>query len=103
MRLLVSSHIHIHNYHSVKKLIQTFKNIWSIEELRGKIIVTLTLIIIYRVGTHIVLPGIDPNKLGAVQSNTNNGLLGLFDTFAGGAFSHASIFALVVMPYISAS
>jgi len=88
----------------VKKLIQTIKNIWSIEELRGKIIVTLTLILIYRVGVHIVLPGIDPNKLQDVQSNaSNSGLLGLFDTFAGGAFSHASIFALGVMPYISAS
>jgi preprotein translocase subunit SecY len=87
----------------VKKLIQTIKNIWSIEELRTKIIVTLTLILIYRVGVHIVLPGIDPNKLTSTASSTNNGLLGLFDTFAGGAFSHASIFALGVMPYISAS
>jgi preprotein translocase subunit SecY len=87
----------------VKKLIQTIKNIWSIEELRTKIIVTLTLILIYRVGVHIVLPGIDPNKLSASAGSTNNGLLGLFDTFAGGAFSHASIFALGVMPYISAS
>src|SRR6478672_7328216 len=104
MRLLVCSDIHRYNYHSVKKLIQTIKNIWSIEELRGKIIVTLTLILIYRVGVHIVLPGIDPNKLQDVQSNaTNNGLLGLFDTFAGGAFARASIFALGVMPYISAS
>ncbi len=104
MRLLVYSNIYTYNYHSVKKLIQTIKNIWSIEELRGKIIVTLTLILIYRVGVHIVLPGIDPNKLQDVQSNaSSNGLLGLFDTFAGGAFSHASIFALGVMPYISAS
>ncbi|HXL56767.1 MAG TPA: preprotein translocase subunit SecY [Chitinophagaceae bacterium] len=88
----------------MKKLIQTIKNIWSIEELRGKIIVTLTLILIYRVGVHIVLPGIDPNKLVNVENNaSSNGLLGLFDTFAGGAFSHASIFALGVMPYISAS
>ncbi len=88
----------------MKKLFQTLKNIWSIEELRSKIIVTLTFILVYRVGTHIVLPGIDPNKLAAVQANTsNNGLLGLFDAFAGGAFSHASIFALGVMPYISAS
>src|SRR6476659_11171828 len=102
MRLLVYSNIHRYNYHSVKKLIQTIKNIWSIEELRGKIIVTLTLILIYRVGVHVVLPGIDPNKLTNV-GGTNNGLLGLFDTFAGGAFSHASIFALGVMPYISAS
>src|SRR6478672_13016750 len=102
MRLLVYSNIHRYNYYSVKKLIQTIKNIWSIEELRTKIIVTLTLILIYRVGVHVVLPGIDPNKLTNV-GGTNNGLLGLFDTFAGGAFSHASIFALGVMPYISAS
>jgi preprotein translocase subunit SecY len=86
----------------VKKLIQTFKNIWSIEELRSKIIVTLTLILVYRLGAHIVLPGIDPNKLTA-SASANSGLLGLFDTFAGGAFSQASIFALGVMPYISAS
>jgi len=88
----------------VKKLIQTLKNIWSIEELRNKIITTLALILVYRVGTHIVLPGLDPNKLDAAAASTSsNGLLGLFDTFAGGAFSHASIFALGVMPYISAS
>ena len=88
----------------MKKLIQTLKNIWSIEELRNKIITTLALILVYRIGTHIVLPGIDPNKLEAAAATTNkNGLLGLFDTFAGGAFSHASIFALGVMPYISAS
>jgi preprotein translocase subunit SecY len=88
----------------VKKFIQTIKNIWSIEELRNKIITTLALILVYRVGTHVVLPGLDPNKLEAAAANTsNNGLLGLFDTFAGGAFSHASIFALGVMPYISAS
>ncbi len=88
----------------MKKLIQTLKNIWSIEELRNKIIITLTFIFIYRLGAHVVLPGIDPNKLDAVAANTSsNGLLGLFDTFAGGAFARASIFALGVMPYISAS
>jgi preprotein translocase subunit SecY len=88
----------------VKKFIQTIKNIWSIEELRDKIVTTLVLILIYRVGVHIVLPGLDPNKLDqAAASAGSNGLLGLFDTFAGGAFSHASIFALGVMPYISAS
>jgi preprotein translocase subunit SecY len=88
----------------LKKLIQTLKNIWSIEELRNKIITTLALILVYRVGTHIVLPGLDPNKLDAAAASTNNnGLLGLFDAFAGGAFSHASILALGVMPYISAS
>jgi preprotein translocase subunit SecY len=88
----------------VKKFIQTLKNIWSIEELRNKIITTLALILVYRIGVHVVLPGLDPNKLeAAAQSTSNNGLLGLFDTFAGGAFAHASIFALGVMPYISAS
>jgi preprotein translocase subunit SecY len=87
----------------VKKLIQTLKNIWSIEELRSKILFTLLLIFIYRVGTHIVLPGIDPTALTQNMSKSNNGILGLIDTFAGGAFSQASIFALGIMPYISAS
>lgn len=88
----------------MKKLIQTFRNIWSIEELRNKIVITLSLILVYRIGAHVVLPGIDPNKLDAAQANTSsNGLLGLFDAFAGGAFSRASIMALGVMPYISAS
>jgi preprotein translocase subunit SecY len=85
----------------VKKFIQTIKNIWSIEELRSKILVTLLLIFVYRFGAHVVLPGIDPNKLNL--SGAKEGLLGLFDTFAGGSFSNASIFALGIMPYISAS
>jgi preprotein translocase subunit SecY len=88
----------------VKKFFQTLKNIWSIDELRNKIVVTLLFVLIYRLGTHIVLPGIDPNKIEAAsQSASSNGLLGLFDTFAGGAFSQASILALGIMPYISAS
>jgi preprotein translocase subunit SecY len=88
----------------VKKLVETLKNIWTIEELRNKIIVTLALVLTYRVGTHIVLPGIDPNKIEAAQSAAqSNGLLGIFDMFAGGAFSQASILALGIMPYISAS
>ncbi|HWI92529.1 MAG TPA: preprotein translocase subunit SecY [Flavisolibacter sp.] len=87
----------------MKKLFQTLKNIWSIEELRSKILFTLLLIFIYRVGTHIVLPGIDPTALSQNMSKSNNGILGLIDTFAGGAFSQASIFALGIMPYISAS
>ena len=88
----------------MKKLIRTLKNIWSIEELKSKIIVTLALVFTYRLGSHIVLPGLNPNLLAIAQANTsNNGLLGLFDTFAGGAFSHASILALGIMPYISAS
>jgi preprotein translocase subunit SecY len=87
----------------VKKLAQTLKNIWSIEELRSKILYTLLLILIYRVGTHITLPGIDPNKLEQFGKAATGGMLGLIDTFAGGAFSQASIFALGIMPYISAS
>lgn len=85
----------------MKKLFKTLKNIWSIEELRAKILFTLLLLFIYRVGTHIVLPGIDPTKLDLGSSKT--GILSLIDTFAGGAFSQASIFALGIMPYISAS
>jgi preprotein translocase subunit SecY len=87
----------------VKNLIKTLKNIWSIEELRSKILYTLLLIFIYRVGTHIVLPGIDPTGLSQVAKQASGGILGLIDTFAGGAFSQASIFALGIMPYISAS
>ena len=86
----------------MKKLFQTLKNIWSIEELRNKILYTLLLILIYRIGTHIVLPGINPTTMQAAK-NANNGLLGLIDAFSGGAFSQASIFALGIMPYISAS
>ena len=86
----------------MKKFIQSLKNIWSIDELRSKILVTLLFIFIYRVGTHIVLPGIDPTRLADLNTN-RNGMLGLIDTFAGGAFSQASILALVIMPYISAS
>jgi preprotein translocase subunit SecY len=88
----------------VKKLIETFKNIWSIDELKNKIIFTLLLVLVYRFGSHIVLPGIDPTMLDDKKlAAANKGLLGLFDTFAGGAFSQASIFALGIMPYISAS
>jgi preprotein translocase subunit SecY len=85
----------------VKKFIQTLRNIWSISELKSKILVTLLLIAIYRLGTHIALPGIDPNKLPTGGSGT--GILGLIDAFAGGAFSQASILAIGIMPYISAS
>jgi preprotein translocase subunit SecY len=87
----------------VKNFIKTIKNIWSIDELRSKILFTLLLIFIYRIGTHIVLPGIDPTALAEVGKQASGGILGLIDTFAGGAFSQASIFALGIMPYISAS
>lgn len=85
----------------MKKLIETLKNIWSIEELRKRILFTLGLILVYRVGSYIVLPGINPLVLG--QNQSQEGLLGLINMFAGGAFGNASIFALGVMPYISAS
>ncbi|WP_126974129.1 preprotein translocase subunit SecY [Gynurincola endophyticus] len=85
----------------MKKFIQTLKNIWSIPELRSKITVTLAFIAIYRLGTHIVLPGMDPSKINTAASS--GGILGLIDAFAGGAFSQASILALGIMPYISAS
>ena len=87
----------------MKKFIKTLKNIWTIEELRSKIIVTLMLILVYRLGSHIVLPGIDPNKLANLNNTSKSGMLGLLDAFVGGAFSKASIFALGIMPYISAS
>ena len=86
----------------MKKLWQTLRNIWSIDDLRSKIVVTLSLIFIYRLGTYIVLPGIDPNKLQAL-GGAKSGALGLIDAFSGGAFSQASILALGIMPYISAS
>ena len=88
----------------MKKFIDTLKNIWTIEELRSKIIVTLAFVFVYRLGNHIVLPGINPTLLDAAKAASNkNGLLSLFDTFAGGGFSQASILALGIMPYISAS
>jgi len=86
---------------TVKKLIETLKNIWSIDELRKRILYTLLLILVYRVGCYITLPGINPNML-TLDSN-QNGLLGILNAFAGGAFNRASVFALGVMPYISAS
>jgi preprotein translocase subunit SecY len=83
----------------MKKFFTTLKNIWSIVELRDKILTTLGFLVIYRLGSFIVLPGIDPEKLqGSV-----GGFFGILDTFLGGAFSNASIFALGIMPYISAS
>ena len=89
----------------MKKLVQTLRNIWTIEELRNKIIVTLALVLTYRIGTQIVLPGLDPARIEAAQATAQKGggLLGIFDMFAGGAFSQASILALGIMPYISAS
>ena len=87
----------------MNKIIQTLRNIWTIEELRKKIIVTISLLFVFRVGSFIVLPGIDPNKLANLSNSTKSGMLGLLDAFVGGAFHNASIFALGIMPYISAS
>ncbi|MEO6819724.1 MAG: preprotein translocase subunit SecY [Ginsengibacter sp.] len=87
----------------MKKLIKTLKNIWSIEELRKKLLYTLALLFVFRLGSFIVLPGIDPNKLANLQASAEGGMLGLLNSFVGGAFAKASIFALGVMPYISAS
>ncbi len=82
----------------MKALIDKVKQIWSIDELRTRIVLTLTLILVYRIGSHVVLPGIDPDKIG-----DPSGIFGLLDIFVGGAFSRASILALGIMPYISAS
>lgn len=87
----------------MKNLIQTIRNIFKIEDLRVRIVNTLFFLLIYRLGTHIVLPGVDPNQLANLQNQTSGGVLGLLDMFSGGAFSHSSIFALGIMPYISAS
>lgn len=91
---------------SNKKLQETLKNIYKIEELRKRILYTLGLLLIYRLGSFVVLPGINPNALQGLAnqlSDSQNGLLGLLDVFSGGAFGNASIFALGVMPYITAS
>ncbi len=85
------------------KFVKTIKNIWAIEDLKTRILITLGFAAIYRFGSFIVLPGIDPEKLGALREQTNEGLMSLLNMFSGGAFSNASIFALGIMPYISAS
>jgi len=89
----------------MRSFIETIKNIYKIEELRSRILYTLGILLVYRFGTHITLPGIDAAQLAEskLQTNTEGGILGLLDMFSGGAFSRASIFALGIMPYISAS
>lgn len=87
----------------MKNFINTIKNIYQIEELRNRIATTLGLILIYRVGTYVVLPGINPTALDELAAQGSDGILGLVNLFAGGAFSRASVFALGIMPYISAS
>jgi len=87
----------------MKKLIETIKNIWKIEDLRSRLLTTILLVLIYRFGSFIVLPGIDPTALTALKDQTSGGLMALLDMFSGGAFANASVFALGIMPYISAS
>jgi preprotein translocase subunit SecY len=87
----------------MRKFIETLRNIYKIEDLRNRIAFTLGIILLYRLGSYVVLPGVDPDMLGALQQQTSGGLLGLLNMFSGGAFSNASIFALGIMPYISAS
>ncbi len=85
------------------RFIETIKNIFKIEELRKRLVYTFALILVYRLGCFVVLPGIDASLLAGLQSSTQEGLVGLLNMFSGGAFGNASIFALGVMPYISAS
>ncbi|WP_313582001.1 preprotein translocase subunit SecY [Chishuiella sp.] len=90
----------------MKGFIQTIKNIWSIKELKDKLLVTILLLLVYRFGSHIPLPGVDINEVNrfvADQENANSGILGLLNSFTGGSFKRASVFALGIMPYISAS
>jgi preprotein translocase subunit SecY len=87
----------------MKNFIQTLRNIWRIDDLRNRILATLGLVLVYRVGAHVVLPGIDPNQLSALSEQTKDGIMSILNMFSGGAFANASIFALGIMPYITAS
>ncbi len=87
----------------MRALIETIKNIYKIEDLRRRILFTLGILLVYRLGTKVVLPGIDPTALEGLRNQTAQGVMGLLDMFSGGAFSNASVFGLGIMPYISAS
>jgi preprotein translocase subunit SecY len=87
----------------MNRFIQTLRNIWGITELREKLMLTAGLLLVYRLGSNVVLPGIDPSSLENLQSQASEGLVGLINAFSGGAFANASILALGIMPYISAS
>ncbi|NOY37558.1 MAG: preprotein translocase subunit SecY [Chlorobi bacterium] len=87
----------------MKAFIETIKNIFKIEDLRNRILYTLGILLIYRLGKYITLPGVDPSQLAGLKQQTSTGIMSLLDMFSGGAFSQASIFALGIMPYISAS
>ncbi len=87
----------------MKSFIETLKNIWKIEDLRKRILTTMGFLLIYRLGTHVCVPGIDPTQLGSLDSSSQEGLLGLLNMFSGGALARASVFSMGIMPYISAS
>ena len=87
----------------MKNFIESFKNVWKIEELKNRILFTLGLLLVYRFGAHVTLPGIDATQLSGLAGQTNKGIGSILDMFTGGAFSKASVFALGIMPYISAS
>lgn len=87
----------------MRKFIETLKNIWKIEDLKNRLVTTILFVLIYRFGSFVVLPGVDANALTALKSQTSGGIMALLDMFSGGAFQNASIFALGIMPYISAS
>jgi preprotein translocase subunit SecY len=87
----------------MRAFIETIKNIFKIEDLRQRILYTLGILLVYRLGSYIVLPGIDPHALAGMKAQTAGGVMGLLDMFSGGAFSNASVFGLGIMPYISAS
>jgi len=87
----------------MKNFIESFKNVWKIEELKNRILVTLGLLLVYRFGAHVTLPGIDATQLSGLTGQTKEGIGSILDMFTGGAFSKASVFALGIMPYISAS
>lgn len=87
----------------MKSFIETLKNIWKIEDLRRRILTTLGFLLIYRLGTHVCVPGIDPTQLSSLSTSSQTGLMSLLDMFSGGALARASIFSMGIMPYISAS
>ena len=87
----------------MRRFFETLKNIWTIEDLRVRILNTLGLLLIYRLGSYVVIPGVNSTALEIANAGNSGGIAGLLDLFAGGAFSRASIFALGIMPYISAS
>ena len=84
----------------MKKFISTIQDIWKIEELRSKILMTLSLMVVYRLAAQVPLPGIDPTQLAGIANKTSDGLLGILNMFTGGAFAKASVMALGIMPWV---